>query len=347
MAEILDVFKQDAFGTITLTDAINKMPFVPGRLGQLGLFQAGGVATLTIAIEEVDGKLSLLSTSPRSGPATKYTPPKRTIRNLNIPHIPFDSHVAADEVQGVRMFGTDNQMQAVQEVVNQRLAEMIPLHDATLEWHRIGAVKGIVYDADGTTAIYNLFTEFGVTQETEVDFDLDNASPASGAVRKKCNSVLRLIRKNLGATPYTGIMGICGSAFWDDLTAHAEVRTSYERWAEGQQQGAWLRQGLVSQFSGVPLQYGGIMFEEYVGGVGLTDFVNTDKCHFFPVGVPGLFRTYYGPANWMEAVNTMGLPRYAKIVNEDPANRYVSVMTQQNPLNICTRPKVLIQAKRT
>lgn len=345
MPEILDIFSQDAFGLVSMTDAINKQPFIPGRLGQLGIFEPMGVMTDKISIEEYDGKLGLLNTQPRSGPASKYTPSKRKVRVLPAPHIPFDTHVAADEVRGVRVFGSSDQLQAVQTIVNQRLGEMVGYHDATLEYHRIGAVKGTILDADGST-LYNLFTEFEVTQETEVAFDLSAGSPAAGAVRKKCHSIIRLIRKHLGATPMSGVMCICGSAFFDDLVSHTEVAKAYERWMENGQQGEFLRKQLVGQFTGIPFNYAGIFFEEYVGSVNDSDFVHTDKAHFFPVGVRGLFKTYFAPSNWISDVNTIGLPRYAKIVREDPADRYVSVMTQQNPLNICTRPKVLIQGKR-
>ena len=41
MEPILDVFSSDAFSFVTLTDSINKLPFVPGRLGALGLAMHG------------------------------------------------------------------------------------------------------------------------------------------------------------------------------------------------------------------------------------------------------------------------------------------------------------------
>jgi hypothetical protein len=52
---MLGVFKQDAFSVTSLTDAVNKVPFVPGRLGQMGLFQETPITTTTIAIEQKDG----------------------------------------------------------------------------------------------------------------------------------------------------------------------------------------------------------------------------------------------------------------------------------------------------
>jgi hypothetical protein len=33
------------------------------------------------------------------------------------------------------------------------------------------------------------------------------------------------------------------------------------------------------------------------------------KAYFFPVGVPGLFRQYNAPVDFVETANTIGLPR--------------------------------------
>jgi Phage major capsid protein E len=54
----LDIFSSSAFSMVALTDAINKMPFVPGRIGQLGLFREQGVSTTSVMIEEREGNLN-------------------------------------------------------------------------------------------------------------------------------------------------------------------------------------------------------------------------------------------------------------------------------------------------
>src|SRR5690606_3728733 len=98
-------------------------------------------------------------------------------RTLTIPHYQVDDAVYADEVQGVRAFGSESQVQTVQGMVNSRLAQHVQWRlDPTLEYQRVGALKGIILNGDGST-LYNLFTEFGVSQISEVDFDLDNANP--------------------------------------------------------------------------------------------------------------------------------------------------------------------------
>ena len=336
---MLDIFKQNAFSVISLTDAINKRPFIPGRAGQVIGWNEQGVATTTIAVEQVEGVLSLLNPSPRGAPGETVGKDKRTIRDLRVPHYQIDDAVYAEEVQGVRAFGSESMVQTVRSLVDQRLADHVQLrHDPTLEYQRIGAIKGVIVNGDGST-LYDLFSEFGVTQETEIDFDLDAASPASGALRKKCTDVVRKVSANMGGTPFGAIHAFCGDAFWDDLIAHTEVRATYLNQAEAAQ----LRGNAAYEV----LDYGGIRFENYRGAVGATSFIHTDKCHFFPVGVAGLFRTVYAPADYVETVNTIGLPRYAKQAVDLEFGRWVKLHTQSNPLPICTRPKVLLKGKRT
>jgi hypothetical protein len=335
----LDIFTSNAFSMVSLTDAINKMPFVPGKIGRLGLFREQGVATTSILIEERQGSLTLVETTARGAPAVQNTHNKRKARSLTVPHIALEDTILADEVQNLRAFGSENTLAGVQQVVNDRLSEMATKLDATLEHLRIGAIKGQILDADGTTVLYDLFSEFGVSQYAEIDFDLDNATPTAGAVKKKCHSVKRKIEDELGATPYEHIHCLCGSAFFDDLTTHPEVTEAYNRYLDG----LFLRQG---QARG-SFEYASIVFEEYRGKVGTVDFTDTNKAYFFPVGVPGLFRQYNAPADFVETVNTIGLPRYAKQAVDNQFARWVTLHVQSNPLPICTRPRVLIKSKRT
>ncbi len=335
----LDIFRSDAFSVTSLTDAINKVPFQPGQVMGLGLFQEQGIATTSVMIEEKDGILYLVPNTPRGAGAKQNETGKRKARSLVIPHLPVFDKIMADEIQGVRAFGSDNQLESVQTVVDGRIMTMSNSLDATIEHLALGAIKGQILDSDGSSVIYDLFTEFGVSQETEVDFDLDNATPAAGALRKKCAGVLRAISTNLGAATVRSAHAFCGAAFFDDLIAHAEVRDTYL----AQQEAAQLRGG----YYGERFMFGGIVWEEYRGSIGGVDFINTDKCHVFPVGVPGLFKLYYGPADYMETVNTIGLPKYMKQAADERFNKFVDLEAQSNPLPICTQPKALIKGKRT
>jgi len=335
---VRDVFNQDAFGVVSLTDAINQVPFTPSRASDVIVWDEERVATTTVMFEKVANTLQLVNPTPRGAPGETRSKLKRATDSIVIPHYEINDGINADEVQGVRAFGFESDVQTVVGMVAQRQAQHTQLKlDPTLEYQRIGAIKGTILNGDGST-LYNLFTEFNVTQEAEVNFDLANASAADGALRKKCTSVVRAIATNLGGTPFAGVYGWCGDAFWDDLTANKEVRATYLNQAEAAQ----LRGNVAYEM----LDFGGIRFENYRGAVGGSAFINTDKCHFTPVGVPGLFRTVYAPADYSETVNTIGLPRYSRqYPMENGKGVYLEL--QMNALSYCTRPKALMIGKRT
>jgi len=340
---MLDIFNEDPFSVFSLTEAINNTPYVPGHIGRLGLFSAASINTLAVGIENRNGVLVLVEPSPRGGPGQTVEKKKRSLKMLGVPHFQIDDAIYADEVQGVRAFGTETQLETVMGKVDERMSDHAQSFAATEEYHRIGAIKGIVTYADGTTL--NLFTEFGVSQEAEIDFDLDNANPAPGILRKKCATLYRTTANNLGAVPFSGIRAECGDAFFDDLIAHPEVRASYLAQAEASE----LRRGYVDNGqSGVfgTFEFGNIIWENYRGAVGSTSFVESDKAHFFPTGAPGLFKSVYAPADYIETVNTMGKRLYMKTVEWDNS-KGVGLEVQTNALQYCTRPKVLMKGKRT
>lgn len=337
----IDVFRSDAFGVVPLTDAINRIPFRPGRISSMGLFDETGVATTSIAIEERGGILALVAPTPRGAPGVTLDKSKRTLRTLRIPHFEINDAVLADEVQGIRAWGSETEVEMLMAKVADRGSIASQSMAVTQEYARIGAIKGTITYADSSTL--SLFTEFGVSQESEIDFDLDNANPAAGALRKKCAGVIRQMAGILDGLPFTSIYALCGDAFFDDLIAHTEVRATYlQTQAAGDLRTAYVSGGQTyGAFS-----FGGITFENYRGAVGATGYIHTDKCHLFPTGVPGLFRTYFAPADYNDTVNTMGQRLYQRQY-EMPNGKGINLDTQMNALDICTRPRVLIQGKRT
>lgn len=337
---MLDVFNSSLFSVVSLTDAINKPVFQPGRIGQMGLFSERGVTTLTVIIEEKDGQLTLVSPSPRGAPGQTLDKKKAQGRPFVIPHFQIDDAIYADEVQGVRAWGTESQLETVQAKVSERMMIHRASHEVTLEYARVGAVIGVITYADGSTT--DLFSEFGVTQEAEIAFDLGAASPAAGILRKRMAGVTRLMSSNLGGLPFFGIHALTGDTFYDDLLAHVEVRNTFLN----NPAAAELRRSyVINGQSYGSFEFGGITFENYRGAVGGTTFINTDKAHFFPMGVPNLFRTYFAPADYIETVNTIGKMLYVKQW-PFPNDKGNAMEVQMNQLSICTRPKVLLKGKR-
>jgi hypothetical protein len=340
---MLDIFTSNAFSTLSLTDAINKLKYVPGRVSAMGLFAETGVATTSIAIEEKNGVLSLVAPTGRGGPGVMVERGRRKLRSVAVPHFQIDDAVMAEAVQGVRAFGSETETETVMGKIMEQSALHVASLAASQEYARVGAVKGLVTYADGSTL--DLFGLFEVDQVAERDWDLDNASPTAGVVRKACAAVYRQMADILEGTPFAGIHAICGDAFFDDLIAHPEIRATYLASQEARE----LRTGYVGNGQqGVygAFEFGGIVWENYRGSVDGTNFVDTNKAHFFPTGVAGLFRTYYGPADYIETVNTIGRRLYEKMFPM-PNDKGMSLEVQMNSLEICTRPRALLQGKRT
>ena len=341
---ILNIFNQDAFSVMRLTDALREISYVPSLLGQMNLFQVTSIDTLDIAIEKDKAQNGLLiQASPRGGPGQTFGKAKRSMRTLRIPHFQVDDAINADEVQQVRAFGEEVAVERLQAKIAERAAEASQFFALTEEYHRINILKtGRLLDADGSV-LFDYFTEFGETPATEIDFDLDNGSPVDGVLRKKCAGIIRQMASILDGIPYTGIMALCGDAFFDDLIAHKEVRDTYKGYADAANLRAAYANGGATGLHGA-FDFGGITWANYRGGGSVG--VDTNKCHLFPIGVPGLFRTVYGPADYIETVNTPGQRLYGKQW-EMQNGKGVNLEFQMNALQYCTRPRVLIPGKRT
>lgn len=336
-----------AFSMRSLMARLLDAAHIPQRLGEINLFTPRPIATLKASVEKQENTLTLVQTTPRGGPGVQNVKDGRKLVDIPTARIALDDTISADEVQDVRQFGSEDMLKPFQAEVDERLLRMSNSIEATLEHMRMGALKGKVLDADGAELL-NLFTAFGVSAQTEVDFDLDNATPAEGVLRKLCAAQERKIRSELGGLSYRSIFAMTSPEFFDDLIAHKEVRETVKNFPAALS----LRESGVGAAGNsqpvMQLQFGGITWEEYRGSVGGTQYVAANKAHLFPVGVKELFLTAYSPAEYFDTVNRQGLPRYVRPnpENEDNDSRR-TFRVQSHPMSICTRPRTLIPARRT
>jgi len=340
----LDVFKQDAFKATELTAFVNKKPTIPSMLRDMNLFAVKPIRTSTFWVELKNGKIALVPTSERGAPVWQNEKQKREAVPLSTVRLKKGDRITATELQDIRAEGEADILKEVQTEVNMRLDQSLGDIDLTEENLMLGAIQGTIVDADGSTVITNLYTEFGVAQPTELDFDLDNATPASGALKKVCNQVVRGMTRAGGnaMTPQTSITAFVGDAFWDDLVAHPEVQGAYNNWLNAQSMS-----NTIAVFS--PFRWGGIDWINYRGtDDASTVTIGTDKAKFFPVNARGLFEVAYSPSESMAFVNTRGQARYAMII-PDPTVRqeYADVEAASYLLPYCTRPETLFRGKRT
>lgn len=328
----LDIFNDDAFSVQTLTAKVNKATYRPGQIGASGLFEEDSVATTIISVEEKDGKLGLIEPSKRGGPGETIDDEKRNLIPFMVDHYQRDDAVMADEIQNVRAFGTEGELEQVENRVMQKADRHLADLDMTLEHQRIGAVKGIVTSRSGKT-LHDLYSRFNIAVPAAISLELDVDATKVDEILEK--DVAWSIEDSLDSF-YQGFHVWTGRDFHLAMWNHPRIRETYLTTPMA----AVLREAIPDKFT-----VGKFTFERYKTGRKATDnlgtaYIAADEGRVTPVGVPGLFITRFAPADYFETVNTPGLPRYMKQVRMRN-DKGVDLEIQSNPISLCTQPSAL------
>lgn len=354
----MDAFRQDAFATVSLTAAVDKMQFTPKLLGGIpGLFKPMPVRTTAVWIEERSNAPALILTQPRSAPPKVRGAELRAARSFTTKAIGEGARIMADELQGIRAFGSETEMKQLMTEVARRQYLIREDIEITKENWRLSCVQGKLYDADGST-IYDWNAEFSQSQASEVNWDLQNSSPASGIIRQLCNQTIRHVRRQLKGVggDNVRVAAVCGDGFYDALTAHVEVRQTFLNWtaaADLRKANAWD----VFNFGGIDwINYRSTDDADPNPAVGSNIGSVTNptpavgvpytRAKFFPLDA-GIFYEAYAPAPRFEFVNTPGLSAYSWLVMDEQRDMWADVETFSYPLFVCTMPGCLISGKRT
>lgn len=329
----LDIFNDDAFAVSQLSQTITDLPDVPTKLGDKGLFDEYGISTTSIMIERQGSSLKLIQTSPRGGVPEPVALGKRKLIDLRTTHLSESWQVLADEVQNVRAFGSETEVDQVKKLVQRKLQAVRDNMDLTLEYHRVGALKGLVLDADGST-ILDVYAAFGMTQQT-IFFNQTIAANAEPIV--SIRELKRAMKSKLGGRSFTGIRVICSEEFFDDFVGSDKMEKAWALWNNG----AYFR---ADPADDADFQFAKVSFEIYSGGTDGADFIPAGEAYAYPLGVPRMFQTAFAPADYMETVNTPGIPFYAK---QEPMrmNKGVEGEAQSNPLTFNSLPEAVIKLK--
>ena len=344
---VMNIFRQDAFSMISLTQGIEKRPYQPVGLGSLNLFTEVPIRDKAAMIEQWQGQLIVIPTSARGAPPTERVTEKRQARYFECPRLAHEDTIYATELQSVRAFDPGNgepvvtEMMQLQTEAARRLAGPTGLQanlEYTRERHRLSAIQGVVRDADDTV-LYNWFQEFGIAQPQVIVFNL--AASTVGTLRPLSNQIARsMARASKGAfTPQTRIMALCGDNFWDAFINHPDVRLTYLNWAAAVD----LRTGKEFEAFGM-FQFGNITWFNYRGSDdGATIAVPPNEVQFFPEGAPGIFQEILAPAEFFPYVNQPGKKEYVLAIPDEKRNAWFKQEIYAYPLFICTRPEVLLR----
>jgi len=332
----MDIFNSSAFNMVSLTGAVEKIDYKPQLLGELGIFEDMPVRTRTVFIDERNGQLALIPSSPTGAPPEELVKDNRSARPFQTTRLAKGFTLYAEELQGIRAFGSETELMQVQAEYMRRMARVIDDMELTHEFHRLGALQGKLLDADGTSVLYNYFTEFGISEPSAIDFALTTDATD---VRGKCHALTRsMARSSKGAfTPQTEVHALAGDTFYDNLIKHPNVEKTYLNWAAA----AELREN--SAFG--MFRFGGIVWHNYRGtDDNSTVAIAPNEAKFFPVNARGVFKKAMAPAEFGPYINTLGRNTYAINVLDRDRQAWTRGEQYSYPLYMCARPDVLRKA---
>jgi len=328
---MLNPFSGTGFDMAAMTQAINKFPNLYDRAAEI--FMPEPITTTSVQVEQMNGALNIIRSRPRGAPADKMISDKRALRIFAVPHIPVEDVLLPEDYQNVRAFNSGSEFETQTTIMGRKLEKLRMALDQTLEHLRMGALKGIILDADGST-LYNLYNEFGITAKS-VDFALDDEDTE---VISKCLEVKRHIESNLKGERSTGIHCLVSPEFMDALTTHPKVEKAFANYQV-------LNQNLAEDYRN-SFRFGGITFEEYAaawtdkdGNARKALTANYGTC--FPEGTVNTFKLVIAPGNFNETANSPGIPYYAK-QEERKFGQGIDIHAESNVLPICLRPEVLV-----
>jgi Phage major capsid protein E len=343
---LIDAFAGKAFQMSSLGDAIRVMPNMYGRVGELGLFREKKVATTSVQIEYKNGVLNLLTSSERGGNGgTVGKAPKRNVKPFNLYHWEHDDFIYADDIQNVRAFGQEFQLQALSELVTDKLFTLNGKFDITEEYLLNGAIKGVLVDGDGTTLL-DTFADFGITQQVQ-SFQFSNVNADMG---QSLVNVVGYMEDNLLGDTMTGVTCLASPEWFASYTTHPSVVEAFKFYGSTQEP---LREDVRRRFV-----HKGVVIEEYRGSASYLNpdntstvrkFIPAGDARFVPMGTMDTFRLYVGPPDFVNDANKVPVnKRYVKML-ADPSgkDKFVGMHAQTNFLPICVRPPLLVRGSST
>lgn len=336
----MDIFNNSAFSTTSLSGFVQKMPYVPQLLGSLGIFTPNPVRTRNVFVDRTEGGLTLIPTSADGAPPEVLDGDDRDAVPLKTTRLTKRFTLYAHELDGIRASGTESELMGVMGEYNRRMARIRADMELTHEHHRLGALQGLLLDADGSTVIYDYSTEFNEAIPAAVSFELDVATTD---VNAKCKEIARgMARSGKGSLAGASVHCLAGDEFYDKLVSHPNVEKFYLNQMAAQALQA--SQGQIFE----SFTFGGITFHNYRGtDDNSTVAIPVAEAKFFPVGARDVFSVAHAPLESMDYVNTPGQPIYAMNIPDRERRMWSKGEIYSYPLYVCQQPRVLRKATLT
>lgn len=335
-----DYLADPRYSVRNMTATIENIPNMYTLLADLGMFPEQGIPTTYVEIEAKRGTLNIIPTSQRGGPRPTVQRDQRNLRVLKTIFMALDDTLRPSDLQNLPAFGNPYGFDMFDRLLMERMDRIARAYRQTHEYMRWGALRGNVYDADGTTVLYNCYTEMG---ESQVSFDFLFGATGTNGPTDAVMAVRRYFEQNALGEPIQGMIFFCSAGFMDKLRNHPNY---VKVWENQQTLATPIIEGMEAFRSGNNLfiEHNGRATHLAADGTTVThEFVPADEAIGVPVGTIETFRSYFAPAEMMSAVNLPGQSMYVSLKELDHDGG-IEIHTQSAPLFVVQKPRLVVRA---
>lgn len=344
----LDIFKNDAFSVTSLQRVATNAPYIPQALGAMRLFDPKPILTEDVLLFEEDGGFTIIPTTERGGPDIQQTRRQGRMRGLSTLRLSKKDTVRAGELSAVADTALPEsiRLRNAQTLTANRTAQLKTDLEATKEFHRLGALRGKLYDADGVTLLVDYFAAYGIATPAVIDFDFSSITAGTLAVYIQTNvrdPIVDILQPAGRLTPQTRVAALVGDNFWYGLIQHPDVVKRWEA-MENARAIALAMNPLAQPPRYDTLEYGNVTFMHYQGSSAGEIDLDPDEAIFFPIGAKDVFNVYWAPGETLLDAGQIGRPEYL-YVQPDPRDQmpsFVEIFLRAYPLYACIFPKALL-----
>jgi len=330
----------------SLTTAVNSLVPPPRRAwNRLFAAKQNMQGTDRLAFDIITGSEGLLPNLAVASPATVDAKTARTTVTVTAPRISNKRPMPDAQLNAWRAFGSQIGTEMARTWIAREQLDMRNKHDRTHEFQAVGALKGYIYDSDGTT----LLVDYGLAATHRVTLTGDDlfSSPNSHPV-ERLRTWKRTIEDDSG-TEITGWLAYLGYQVMDELLKNGDILTfmKYDKGSQMAESGRIQRLAEVEldEYNGSYLTDASVrtrFIEPYeIVLIGLcNDLVD---CPYAPI-IDNDAPDGVGNVTVSEAGRTVTNPFYSKSWREpDPAGTWIKVESRVLP--VLQRPGAVIVAR--
>lgn len=348
---------------VELTDILVEIPRNISIIDALGLFEDVYVSLKRIEIQRSQYSNHLVKDKNWEGKAdTIVSRPVKGFIQMNIPNFELQDAIKPQDIDGVATVNSileASQLETVMDVRIEKLATINDALDLTQDVARMQLLtKGTVYAPSGTLATsygdtVDFYQELGVTRQT-VNLELSGASDP----RISASNLTRKMREALRNSPSKGnfraLVILCGTNFFDAVYTNPFVTDAIKYYNQDLSK---LLLGLPSTAAGYSASFRSIevwgltFIDAGTGGYDGPDgvfvpWIKEDQAIAIPLGVRGMFKSYYAPANTFSAVNSKSTGRYFfERINEE--DDLIQMKVEHNFMNGLLYPAAVMDITKS